>query len=190
MYKILVRLAIAATISTAAIPSITRSSLAASPTLSEILTGKTVPNTIKISDLTPDWRALSTSGQFEFGNTIQMMLSSFTGGAFSPSYYTKGQTISLAGETYMVAYSLQEQPEKITGETTLGLSLLNIKTIGSLNNIRSFNLATETALLEKQSQSTRSIFSPPKMTPNESPTEVKSPEITPPKPKSKRRHRQ
>jgi hypothetical protein len=187
MHNILIRLAIAATISTAAIPSITRSSFAADPTLSEILSGKTVPNTVKIRDLTPDWRALATSGQFEFGNTIQMMVSSFTGGAFSPSYYTKGQTISLAGETYMVAYSLQEQPEKITGETTLRLSLLNVKTIGSLNNIRSFNLATETALLEKQSQSTRTIFSPPKMTPNEAPTEVKPAEITPPKPKSKRR---
>jgi hypothetical protein len=89
----------------------------------------------------------------------------------------------------MVAYSLQEQPEKITGETTLGLSLLNIKTIGSLNNIRSFNLATETALLEKQSQSTRAIFSPPKMTQNETPTEVKPAAVTPPKTQPKRRLR-
>jgi hypothetical protein len=189
MHKTLIRLAIAAMISTAAIPATIHSSLAAAPTLSEILTGKTVPNTVKIRDLNPEWRALATSGQFEFGNTIQMMVSSFTGGAFSPSYYTKGQTISLAGETYMVAYSLQEQPEKITGETTLGLSLLNIKTIGSLNNIRSFNLATETVLLEKQSQSTRAIFSPSKMTQNETPTEVKPAAVTPPKTQPKRRLR-
>ena len=185
MHKTLIGLASAAMISTAAIPATIHSSLAADPTLSEILTGKTVPNTVKIRDLNPEWRALSTSGQFEFGNTIQMMVSSFTGGAFSPSYYTKGQTIAVAGETYMVAYSLQEQPEKITGETTLGLSLLNIKTIGSLNNIRSFNLVTETALLEKQSQSTRAIFSPPKPTQ----TEVKPAAVTPPQPKPKRRLR-
>lgn len=185
MHKTLIRLAITAMISTAAIPATIHSSLAADPTLSEILTGKTVPNTVKIRDLNPEWRALATSGQFEFGNTIQMMVSSFTGGAFSPSYYTKGQTIAVAGETYMVAYSLQEQPEKITGETTLGLSLLNIKTIGSLNNIRSFNLVTETALLEKQSQSTRAIFSPPKPTQ----TEVKPAAVTPPQPKPKRRLR-
>lgn len=147
--------------------------------------GKTVPTTIKIRDLTPEWRALATSGQFELGNTIQTIFSSFMGGAFNNSYYTKGQTISLAGETYMVAYSLQEQPEKISVETTLGLSLLNMKTIGSLNNIRSFNLATETALLEKQIQGARTMFSPPKSIP----TEVKPAESISPKTSPARRRR-
>jgi hypothetical protein len=186
MNNTFIRLAVAAIISTAAIPTTIHSSLAADPNLSEILAGKTVPNTIKIKDLTPEWRALGTSGQFEFSNTIQTMFSSFTGGAFNTSYYTRGQTIALAGETYMVAYSLQEQPDKITSETTLGLSLLNLKTIGSLNNIRSFNLTTETALLEKQAQGARSMLALPKMTSNES-TEPKSTTVTPQKTKPKRR---
>jgi hypothetical protein len=182
MRKILIGLAIAATIATTA--TTIEPIFAAEPSLNEILTGKTVPNAIKLKDLTPEWRGLSTSGQFEIGNTFQTIFGAFFGGAFNASYYTKGQTISMAGETYMVAYSLQEQPEKIAPDTTLGLSLLNMKTIGSLTNIRSFNLSTETALLEKQLQGTRSMFTP-KSTP-----EIKPPvNSTPPAAKPTRRRK-
>jgi hypothetical protein len=185
MYKILIRLAISATISTMAIPIATQSSFAAEQTLSEILSGKTIPNTVKLKDLTPEWRTLATNGQFELGSSIQSLFTSFTGMSLYGSYYTKGQTVSLAGESYIVAYSLQEKPEKITGETPLGLSLLNMKTIGSLTNIHSFNLATETALLEKQLQGA-GMFNPPKSTspevkPDPAPVPVK------PTPKKKRR---
>ncbi len=171
MRQILIGLAIAAaTITTTIAPS-----FAAETSLNEILAGKTVANTIKLKDLTPEWRGLSTSGQFEIGNTFQMIFSSFFGGAFNASYYTKGQTIAMAGETYMVAYSLQAQPEKISADTMLGLSLLNMKTIGSLTNIRSFNLPIETALLEKQLQGSRAMFSPTKPVQ----PDVKTPEILP-----------
>jgi hypothetical protein len=186
MYKILIRLAISATIATIAIPIATHLSIAAEPTLSEILSGKTIPNTVKLKDLTPEWRSLATNGQFELGSSIQSLFTSFTGMSLFGNYYTKGQTISLAGESYIVAYSLQEKPEKITGEIPLGLSLLNMKTIGSLTNIHSFNLATETAVLEKQLQGA-AMFNPPKSTQ----PEVKPEEVTPvpskPKPKKKRR---
>jgi hypothetical protein len=185
MLNILVRLAISVTIATVALPISTCPSFAAEPTLSDILTGKTVPSTLKIKELTPEWRALATSGQFDFGNTFQTMISAFGGGALTSSYYTKGQTIALAGETYMIAYSLLDRPDKITGETTLGLSLLNMKTIGSLTNIRSFNIETETALLEKQTQGAKTMFTPPT-----APTTEVKPAVTPPtkaKPKSKRR---
>jgi hypothetical protein len=160
MRKILVGLAIAAATITTTIDL----SIAAEPNLSEALAGKTVPNTIELKDLTAEWRGLSTSGQFEIGNNFQTLFASFFGGALNASYYTKGQTISLAGETYMVAYSLQEQPDKIAANTKLGLSLLNLKTIGSLTNIRGFNLATETVMLEKQLQGTRTMFTPPRST--------------------------
>jgi hypothetical protein len=181
MRKILIGLAIAAaTITTTIDPS-----FAAEASLNEILAGKTVPNTIELKELTPEWKALSTSGQFELGNTFQTIFASFMGGSFNPSYYTKGQTISLAGETYLIAYSLQGQPEKIGSNTALILSLLNLKTIGSLTNIRTFNLQTETALLEKQLQGAQTMF-PPK--PPQS--EVKPSEDTPPPaPKPTRRRK-
>jgi hypothetical protein len=188
MLNILLRLAISAAIATVALPISIRPSCAAEPTLNEILTGKTVPNTIKLKDLTPEWRALATTGQLDFGNTFQAMMTAFGAGALNSSYYTKGQTIALAGETYMVAYSLLDRPDKITGETTLGLSLLNLKTIGSLTNIRTFNVMTETALLEKQLQGMGAFTSP-----KSPPTEVKQEEVTPaptkPQPTSKKKRR-
>jgi hypothetical protein len=186
MYKIFLRLAISATIATMALPIATHVSFAAEPTLSEILSGKTIPNTVKLQELTPDWRILATNGQFELGSSIQSLFTSFTGMSLFGSYYTKGQTISLAGESYIVAYSLQEKPEKITGETPLGLSLLNMKTIGSLTNIHSFNLATETAVLEKQLQGA-GMFNPPKSTQPEVKPEEPTPPPAKPKPKKKRR---
>jgi hypothetical protein len=45
--------------------------------------------------------------------------------------------------------------EKITPETTISLSLLNLKTIGSLNNVRPFYLETDLALLEKAEQQSK-----------------------------------
>jgi hypothetical protein len=187
MYNFLLRLAISATIAIVAIPIPTHLSFAAEPTLSEILSGKTIPNTVKLKELTPDWRIIVTNGQFELGSSIQSLFTSFTGMSLFGSYYTRGQTLSLAGESYIVAYSLQEKPEKITGETPLGLSLLNMKTIGSLTNIHSFNLATETAVLEKQLQSA-AMFNPPKSTQPEVKPEAETP--VPAKPKlKKKRHR-
>jgi hypothetical protein len=185
MHKILIRLAISATIATMAIPISIYTSSAAEPTLSEILAGKTVPNTVKLRELTPEWRTLSTNGQFELGSSIQSLFTSFTGMSLYGSYYTKGQTISLAGESYIVAYSLQDKPEKITGEIPLGLSLLNMKTIGSLTNIHSFNLVTETALLEKQLQGL-SMFNSPKSTQPEVNPADSTPAPTKPKPKRRR----
>jgi hypothetical protein len=185
MYQIFIRLAISVTIATVAIPIATHPSIAAEPTLSEILAGKTIPNTVKLKELTPEWRSISTNGQFELGSSIQSLFTSFTGMSLFGSYYTKGQTISLAGESYIVAYSLQEKPERITGETLLGLSLLNLKTIGSLTNIHSFNLEKETIFLELQLLGP--TFNPPKST---------QPEVKPgstnsipakPTPKKKRR---
>jgi hypothetical protein len=185
MYQLFIRLAISATIAIVSVPISTHLSFAAEPTLSEILSGKTIPNTVKLKELTTEWRTLATNGQFELGSSIQSLFTSFTGMSLYGSYYTKGQTISLAGESYIVAYSLQEKPEKITGETPLGLSLLNMKTIGSLTNIHSFNLATETVLLEKQLQGA-AMFNPPKSTQPEVKPEEATPVPVKPKPKRKR----
>ena len=160
MLKILIRLVISATIITVALPFSTRPSFAAEPTMSEILSGKTIPSTIAIKELTPEWRVFRTTGQFDLGSAFQaqIMVGNRT---FGTSYYTKGQTITLTGETYMIAYGILDRPEKITDETILELALLNIRTMGSLTNIHSFNLETEIALLEKQLQNTKSMFTRP-----------------------------
>lgn len=101
---------------------------------------------------------------------IGMMLLSglFGGGGEEPVYYTKGQTLSVAGETFLVAYRVKKSslnlmemfaqsameggkepdptrmlPGKLSAESPLVISLLNFKTIGSISDIRPFDLNKE-----------------------------------------------
>ena len=137
----------------AAIPenrAIVRSTrLAAEPSLANVLSGNTIPTSIKLKELTPEWRVMSTNGQFEIGN-FQAFVGLFGGGSFATNYYTKGQTVSIGSETYIVAYSLLSLADKVSPEMPLNLSLLNLKTIGSMSNIRGFETIAETKVLEKQ----------------------------------------
>jgi hypothetical protein len=167
--------------------------LADVPNLANILGGNSVPMSIKLKDLTPEWRAMSTNGQFEFGN-FQAFINVFGGGVLATNYYTKGQTVSIGSETYIVAYSLLSLAEKVSPEMPLNLSLLNLKTIGSMSNIRAFETVSETKVLEGQLASLQvaNIFNPTK--PTDSPDKpVEEPEVKPdrvqPKPTVRKRIR-
>jgi hypothetical protein len=156
--------------------------LAGEPSLANVLSGNSVPTSIELKKLTPEWRAMSTNGQFEFGN-FQAFVNIFGGGSFATNYYTKGQTVSIGSETYIVAYSLLSLVEKVAPETLLNLSLLNLKTIGSMSNIRAFDPISETKVLERQLATLQvaNIFDPTKMdkpkdTP-ESPTPTEEPAV-------------
>ncbi len=129
--------------------SVTPQLLAAEPNFASIFSGNNIPTSIKLKDLTPEWRAMSTNGQVEIGN-FQALVSLFGGGSFANNYYTKGQTITIGSETYIVAYSLLSLAEKISPELSLNLSLLSLKTIGSMSNIRTFETVAETKVLEGQ----------------------------------------
>jgi len=105
-------------------------------------------------------------------------LSSMLGGGGGNSgqqvYYTKGATTTIGSETFLVAYryvkpepnfmELMMQPQqagkepdlsklavsgKMTADSVLTLSLLNVKSISSLNDIRPFDMAREIAESEK-----------------------------------------
>jgi hypothetical protein len=156
--------------------------LAGEPSLANVLSGNSVPTSIELKKLTPEWRAMSTNGQFEFGN-FQAFINIFGGGSFATNYYTKGQTVSIGSETYLVAYSLLSLVEKVSPETLLNLSLLNLKTIGSMSNIRAFEAIAETKMLERQLATLQvaNIFDPTKMdkpkdTP-EAPTPAEEPAV-------------
>jgi hypothetical protein len=138
--------------------------LAGEPSLANVLSGNSGPTSIELKKLTPEWRAMSTNGQFEFGN-FQAFINVFGGGSFATTYYTKGQTVSIGSETYIVAYSLLSLVEKVSPETLLNLSLLNLKTIGSMSNIRTFEAIAETKMLERQLATLQvaNIFDPTKM---------------------------
>jgi hypothetical protein len=150
--------------------------LAAEPSLTSILSGNNIPTSIKLKELTPEWRAMSTNGQLEIGN-LQAFIGLWGGGAFATNYYTKGQTVVVGSETYIVAYSLLSLADKVSPEMPLSLSLLNLKTIGSMSNIRAFEPIAETKLLEKQlaSLQTTNMFNPTK-------TDEKPADTAPPSP--------
>jgi hypothetical protein len=161
-------------------------------TLVNVFNGNVVPTTIKLRDLTPVWRAMGTNGPVEFGN-LQAVITTSAGGSFAASYYSRGQTITIGSETYIVAYSLLSLVDKITPDTPLNLSLLNLRTVGSLSNIRTYDVVKETKILEKQLAIIKlsNVFDPTANTPDEKPPveAVPVPETkpTPKKPVKKKR---
>jgi hypothetical protein len=171
-------------IASAAIPEtkpVVHGKLRLADNLADVLRGNSTPTSFKLKELTPEWRAMSTNGQFEFGN-LQTFVGTFASGSFATNYYTKGQTVTIGSETYVVAYSLLSIVEKVSPETPLNLSLLNLKTIGSLTNIRAFEPIAETKVLEKQLAALQlaNVFDPTKVNEDKDKPDI-TPPVTPPK---------
>lgn len=131
--------------------------------LRSLLSGKTVPLSLQLKELDGEWRRFMPSGPYELAGMMQMFAALF-GGAGSGVCYTKGETIALGKETYLIAYRppappldlarlmgpgaeppFPPKPVKLTAETPLALCLLNLASMGNLNDIRPFNLEQEEA---------------------------------------------
>jgi hypothetical protein len=140
---------------------------------SKLVSGQQVPLTKQLKDLDSSWRQISVSGQFEMGDFMKNWSGIFGGSPANYVYYTQGETVEVASETYVIAYrvpstgdgltfkSLMETtfsfgcneaslPIQLAPETTINLSLLNLRTIGSLNDVRPFNLSEELAASQKR----------------------------------------
>lgn len=129
--------------------------------MSALLHGSLTPLAHKLSDLDGTWRRVSTSASADGGNPAQAYLSLFSGGDTGNVYYTQGRTVTVGEETYLVAYHRQTppfdfvalmrsgnnasppKPTPLTPDTVLSLSLLNLRTAGSLNDIRPFDMQQE-----------------------------------------------
>ncbi len=130
--------------------------------LGALLQGDKTPLTHKLSDLDTTWRRLSLGASADAGNPASAYLSLFVGlGSGSDVYYTQGRMVSVAGETYLVAYRRRAKPldvtalmrpngqndmpkpDPLTPDTVLSLSLLNLRVAGSLNDIRAFDIQQE-----------------------------------------------
>jgi hypothetical protein len=137
--------------------------------LKQLFSGSSYPLTIKLKDLNGDWRRFSvgsSGGEGGMGGFFSMIMSMFGGamggGGGNGAYYTKGDTVNLGGETFIVAYRIKPKPvdpgalatmmapgskppvpEKLTEETALSLSLLSVHGTTSLNDIRPFDLKAE-----------------------------------------------
>jgi hypothetical protein len=107
-----------------------------------------VPNTVFLRDLTSEWRCMGITSVNDFG--LSSIAFGALGGFSGTSYYTKGQSVLVGSENYLVVYSLINTTDKITIDTPLSLSLLSLKNTGTFGNIRRFDLAKETKVLEKQ----------------------------------------
>jgi hypothetical protein len=135
--------------------------------LSSVLSGSSsLPLTLTLAQLDSNWRRMTITGDIDFGDGTQV-ISALLGSAGVGVYYTKGQTVMLNNQTYLVAYQTQPRvlnianlmqmmksamqtskppaPQVLTPQTPLTLSLLNLGTVGSLTDIQPFNLATELA---------------------------------------------
>jgi hypothetical protein len=173
----------------------------------QLLSGKEVPQNVKLKDLNSDWRRLTItttdgakggSGDMmsqlmpmammsemgkggKGGDPMAAMLGMtmlggmMGGGSQQPVYYTKGQTVTVASESFLVAYKYEKpqmnfmelamqgdkaggkEPDfaklmsegKMTSDSPLTLALINVKTIGTLSGIRPFDLEREIADSEK-----------------------------------------
>ncbi|KGF71873.1 hypothetical protein DO97_14650 [Neosynechococcus sphagnicola sy1] len=141
-------------------------------TLDELLSGRTVPLTLKLKDLSNDWRRMTISSQAMSSNFAEI-LSAVLPGTAAGVYYTHGQTVIVGSETYLVVYRIPlEKPDltallrtganappcsttPITAETTVVLSLLNLRTVSSFNEVQPFNLIQELKTVTPSSFCTR-----------------------------------
>lgn len=135
-------------------PPEVRPAPASGASFTQLMSGRSIPLKLKLKDLTREYRRISLSGQSDPWN-LQMQMMAARVGVELGIYYTRGQTVTLGGETYLVAYRPQitlpaeiwnfhgrealAETTKPGPDTTLALSLLNLRTSGSLNDVRPFD---------------------------------------------------
>ena len=132
--------------------------------LKDLFAGKIAPLTVKLKDLNSNWGRFFLTD--ENGASV---IGKMYGGNSAIIVYTKGDTVIFGNEPYLITYRppsaknpflalLQQQkddestvaPKEITPDTELSLSLLKIKSIVSLNNIKPFSLEQEILSLKEE----------------------------------------
>ncbi|HUJ09131.1 MAG TPA: hypothetical protein VL171_03830 [Verrucomicrobiae bacterium] len=137
--------------------------------LKELLSGKRVPLSLELKDLDGTWSRVGLAVQAD-STLLSFYARLAGGGSGATTYYTKGETVILAGDTYLLAYRPQTKnldmaavlrgggtppsPEKLTPSTVLALSLVQLRTVGTIADIRPFNLEQEMS----EQESVRSVF--------------------------------
>lgn len=136
-------------------------------TLAEVTSGARYPLALKLGQLTGEWRRMTIGGSGDQGamsGYLGAIMSMMGGGAAATAYYTKCETIVIAGETFVVGYKVQGKApdfaalmsgsaagrggpkvEKLTADTPVSLCLMNMRSAGSISDIRAFDLKSEIA---------------------------------------------
>lgn len=162
--------------------------------LETLLSGPASAVTLKMKDLaSPGWRRLKVSGGSEKkeDSSLGMLGAMFGGGgegmgglmssllgpmlsgvstAGPDVYYTRGQTLVMGGDTFLIAYQPETKavdfsmlmkmkdmdspppPKPLTQDSPLAMSLLNLHTIGHLTGIQPVDVAQEIAASEESAK--------------------------------------
>lgn len=143
--------------------------------LETLLSGQQIPLTLPLKTLDNSWRRISISGLAEMADLMKSWSGLLGTPTYNNVYYTQGKTVVIANKNYLVAYRIPMNGEPInvmtlatqmfnpcegqadsapmiTMETPVSLSLLNLETIGSLNDIKVLNINQEIADHRKNNQ--------------------------------------
>jgi hypothetical protein len=149
--------------------------------LAQALSGKTHPLSMKLKDIGEGWSRVmahvggGVSGNIDVnvsgggpGSTSQNNITGLSAGA--QAYLTKGQTVSVHGQDYLVAYRLPNQDldwralllamatktlpkvEVLTPESPVRLSLLNLQAVTILEDVSVFDMKAEIARSQEAAQ--------------------------------------
>ncbi len=147
--------------------------------LSDLLAGRLFPLAVKLKEVDAEWRRFTIQSSGTVRDNISVNVNGSTSGSTSQNnnllgavsggrvYITKGLTVAACGQTYLVAYHLPGNaldlsvllqaaatksppaPIVLTLESSLPLALLNVQTIGSLDEIKLCDASAEIADSER-----------------------------------------
>ena len=154
--------------------------------LSELLSGNVHPLSIKLKDLNAEWRRVTIHSAATVSDNISVNVSGNSSstsqnnlvGALAGSrlYVTKGNTASAAGRHYLLAYHLPGNSADfgmlvralatktpptaaaLTPDTVLPLALLDLQSIGTIDDVRPFDLQSEIADYERAVRTWTDLF--------------------------------
>ena len=133
--------------------------------LKALLFRPTNQNALTLKDLNSEWRVMNAGADAggNGGNMMSVWLRMISDAASASSLYTKGDTVVIGGETFVIVYRPATKafnlaalmnargaqnpapPEPFTPDTKLTMALLNLKNLAGLNDIHPFDLKTELA---------------------------------------------
>ena len=122
--------------------------------LRAFLSGTDLPLSLQMSDLDSKYRSFTIARSNDTFLDYMRMVGAMQGLEFG-RYYTTGQTTNIGGQTYLICYRPQTPldpaalrnfghgdpvvPTKPSPDDKLSLSLIDLKTAGSLNDVRVFD---------------------------------------------------
>jgi hypothetical protein len=153
-------------------PSVTPSDVGPNVALQAVLAGQKLPFTMKAQDLSAEWHVVRLDLPVQ--TALQRMQTGLPENADGNRvYYTRFQTLSIAGATYLIAYTAAPQtgpnarrdaprfdeagvpipPRNLRPNSVLRLSLLNLRSVSAMNDLHPFNSEQDVEGADPQSRS-------------------------------------